>query len=218
MKVKDAWRLGTDPRKVSWWRRLLGLVPEAGLLRLEEGVIVVEEAGGARAFRADLHHSVGVQLNVWPQDRQRGWLEVGLSQHRARFTFRVSLPWSALPEQADVLMIEGPTFPVAGFQSLWGVIRHAEMMRGVTLPEVRAGLYPDEARHLSLIGLKPLRRQAPPRPAGPYPTPTNRNREDIKAFVRAHSADSFLGCPFCFQGVKAKNLVRHLDKLHYGER
>ena len=43
-------------------------------------------------------------------------------------------------------------------------------------------------------------------------------RDDIKKLVRTCNAETVLECPVCKTGVKAKNLLRHFDREHFGEK
>jgi len=46
--------------------------------------------------------------------------------------------------------------------------------------------------------------------------PAGGTREQVKAMVRTHPPESLLCCGICGYGVKARNLIRHLDRVHIG--
>ncbi len=213
------WVVRQDPRAVSWWRRLLRLIPEIGRLSLRQGEVAYAPSGDAPRFRADLNDPTGVHLALWPESHSTGWLSLTLSQHQVRWAARIALPWSAIPENTQPLKVEGPILPLDAFEALWAAIRHAEAARGNPLPEIKAGLYSPEARHLTLIGLNPrLVSNLSVRHHGPYPRPPSQDREELKRFARAQGPESYLACPFCLVGVKSRNILRHCDKLHYKAR
>ena len=44
--------------------------------------------------------------------------------------------------------------------------------------------------------------------------PADKNRNELKSYIRSMKGSEFLKCPVCGVDVKPDNLIRHYDKVH----
>ncbi len=198
-----------------WWRRWLRWWPSYGELSLRDGQILRIDVRDGPPRVVDFNQPFVTHLTYWPKDQRQGWLAVVLRQKLQAITFITALPWSAIPTEAKALQQRAGRLREGHFKGLWPLVMDASQAHGHRLPQITRGLYPDAPRGTELLHISAPAQYNPPIRVGPYPTPTSRNRQEIKTFVRGFKGDERLTCPFCRVTVKAHNMVRHCDRHHH---
>lgn len=216
---EQRWPLRPCPHSTPWWLRWMWWRRD-GWLEINKGRLRLRAADGQGLGMIHLDEPAAVHLAVWPANRRDAWLSVTVGQQVARLTVQTRLPWSAVPDDAPILMHSCPRLRPEQFDALWATLCFAAELHGAPrLPEIREGRYSAEPRGLEVqhaLRSARSRRKPPRRP--PRVVASAREREALKAQIVTMEPDDFLRCSWCKDptDVKAKNMIRHFDREHGG--